>query len=85
MQPNTPPGYTPLPPAHDNKARASTIRLIDKPKGAPKVSAKPVADEEDDDGWAEMKKKREEKKRFRFGKKSQPAESSLGDLYHDYD
>ena len=70
--------------AHD-KARGSTVRLIDKPKGSPKVSAKPVADEEDDDGWAEMKKKREEKKRFRFGKKSQPAESSLGDLYHNYD
>lgn len=70
--------------AHENKARSSTVRLIDKPKGAPKVSAKPVADDEDEDGWAEMKKKREDKKRFRFGKKSH-TESNLGDLYRSYD
>lgn len=70
--------------AYDTKPKASTVRLIDKPKGAPKVTTKPVADEEDDDGWAEMKKKREDKKRFRFGRKS-PAENTLGDLYRSYD
>jgi len=41
----------------------STIRLVDKPKGTPKVHTRAVDGEEDeDDGWAEMAKKRTEKK-----------------------
>lgn len=64
-----------------------TIRVVDKPKGGPKTQTRPVADEEDD-GWADMKKKRDEKKRFKWGKKSTSqatAEPSLNDLYTGMD
>lgn len=41
----------------------STIRLVDKPKGTPKVHTRAVdPDDDEDDGWAEMAKKRTEKK-----------------------
>lgn len=63
----------------------STIRIVDKPKGAPKVTSRPV-DEDEDDGWAEMRKKREDKKRSKWGSRSRTASSSqqepaLSDLY----
>ena len=64
----------------------STIRLIDKPKGSPKVTARPSGDEDEDDGWAEMAKKRTEKK-FGWRKKDSKAgqEQSLSDLYKSYE
>ena len=36
------------------------------------------ADEDDDEGWAEMKKKREDRKKFRWGRKDK--EVSLEEL-----
>ena len=60
------------------------MRLLDKPKGAPKIASKPVTDEDEDDGWADMKKKRDDKKKFRFGKRNKD-ESALGDLYQSMD
>ena len=63
----------------------STIRTVDKPKGAPRVTRKAVpADEDEDEGWADMRKKRDEKKRFKFGR-SKTASAALGDLYQSYD
>ena len=83
-----PPGHNqaPPPPKHGNQLQSqSTVRLIDKPKGAPKIMTKAVAaDEDDDEGWAEMRKKREDKKRFRFGRRDKTG-STIGDLYHDFD
>ena len=74
---------TPQPPQDQRKS--TTIRMIDKPKGAPRVISKPMqADEDEDEGWADMKKKRETKKKFGFGKKNK-AESAIGDLYQGYD
>lgn len=66
--------------------RSSTIRVIDKPKGAPKVSSRAVdADEDEDEGWAEMAKKRNEKK-FRWGRKEkQESQPALSDLYQNYE
>ncbi|KAK3110477.1 hypothetical protein LTR53_015195 [Teratosphaeriaceae sp. CCFEE 6253] len=65
----------------------STIRLIDKPKGTPKASARPMGDEEEDDGWADMVKKRTEKKfgRRRPGAPAGQQEQSLSDLYKSYE
>jgi hypothetical protein len=71
----------------------STIRVIDKAKGAPKSGlGRPAAaqqDEDEDDGWAEMKKKREEKKKSRWtlGRKSKNNEvgEELGELYQSMD
>lgn len=62
----------------------STIRIVDKPKGSPKVASRPV-DEDEDDGWAEMRKKRENKKRSKWSRSktssSSNAEPALSDLY----
>ena len=67
---------------HQNK---STVKLVDQTKSLPKVPRKPVpADEDEDEGWAEMTKKRDDKKRFRFGRKDKKEETSLGELYHGY-
>lgn len=65
----------------------STIRIVDKPKGSPKVTARP-ADEDEDDGWAEMRKKRESKKKSKWGgsrSQNEPSlnDPSLNDLYQD--
>ncbi|CAK4034496.1 Hypothetical predicted protein [Lecanosticta acicola] len=63
----------------------STIRIVDKPKGAPKTAAPRAGAEDEDDGWAEMRKEREQKKRFKRGKKSSTSTAnngpSLNDLY----
>ncbi|SMQ52619.1 unnamed protein product [Zymoseptoria tritici ST99CH_1A5] len=67
----------------------STIRVIDKAKGAPKTAlgGKQVLDEDEDDGWAEMKKKREDKKKSKWtlgrkGKNSAAEEqAALEELY----
>ena len=50
-----------------------------------KVMTKSIAPEDDEDeGWAEMRKKREERKRFRFGKKDKSGgEISLEELVHN--
>ncbi|TKA26320.1 hypothetical protein B0A50_05099 [Salinomyces thailandicus] len=62
----------------------STIRVVDKPKGSPKITTRQVSGEEDeDDGWAEMAKKRNEKK---FGWRRENKTSSgptLGELYNN--
>lgn len=62
----------------------NTIRVIDKPKGAPRVSSRLVEPEDDDDaGWSEMAKKRSERKwkwgRGKKGKEEQ--QQQLGELY----
>ena len=73
------------PPPRNLPESKSTIKLIDKPKGAPRVTSKPVfVDEDDDEGWADMRQKREEKKKFRFGRKEKEV-PPLGEYYHGYD
>lgn len=68
-------------------SQKNTIRIIDKPKGTAKVSTRQVdADEDEDEGWAEMAKKRTEKK---FGWRKKDAhvgqEPMLSDLYSSYE
>jgi hypothetical protein len=68
-----------------DQRKSSTIRMIEKPKGSPRVISKPVqADEDEDEGWADLKKKRETKKKFGFGSKKK-AEPAIGNLYQSYD
>ena len=66
---------------HQSKA---TLRIIDKPKGAPKVAKKPIAEEDEEEGWADMRKKRDEKKRFKFGR-SKTDSTALSDIYRSFD
>lgn len=75
------------PPESQQGQRQSTIRIIDKPKGSPKVTARAIdADEDEDDGWAEMAKKRNEKK-FSWRKKDNKTgqEPTLSDLYKGFE
>ncbi|EMC91344.1 hypothetical protein BAUCODRAFT_28463 [Baudoinia panamericana UAMH 10762] len=61
----------------------STIRIVDKPKGAAKVTTRPVnAEGDEEEDWAEMAKKRTEKK-FGWRKKETRAgmEPALTELY----
>jgi hypothetical protein len=62
----------------------NTIRVIDKPKGAPRIVSRAVEPEEDEDqGWSEMAKKRSERK-WKWGRsKKEPKEEPLGDLYQN--
>jgi hypothetical protein len=62
----------------------STLRIIDKPKGAPRVAKKPVVEEDEDEGWADMRKKRDDKKKFKFGR-SKTDSTALSDLYRSFD
>lgn len=68
----------------EEQAKNNTIRVIDKPKGAPRMVARAVDDEDEDQGWSEMAKKRSERK-WKWGrsKKEQPKEESLGELYQN--
>ncbi|PIA90578.1 hypothetical protein CB0940_11291 [Cercospora beticola] len=69
------------------QAPKSTIRVVDKPKGAPKVASRP-ADEDEDEGWADMKKKREEKKKSKWSfrkEKTTSNEPALSELYQTMD
>lgn len=73
--------------ANTVQAPKSTVRVIDKAKGAPKVNNRP-ADEDEDEGWADMKKKREEKKKSKWSfrkDKTTSNEPTLGDLYQTMD
>lgn len=69
----------------------STIRVVDKPKGSPRIgSSRTPVDDDDDEGWAELKQKREVKKksRFTFGrskKESVSQEPPLSELYQNAD
>ncbi|KAK5739399.1 hypothetical protein LTR17_005304 [Elasticomyces elasticus] len=74
------------PESRQAQQQKSTIRLIDKPKGSPKITSRPAGDEDEDEGWAEMAKKRTEKK-FGWRKKDNKAaqEQSLSDLYSSYE
>lgn len=71
------------------QAPKSTIRVVDKPKGSPRMTSTPAEDE--DDSWADLKKNREVKKKSRFtfgrGKKdsSVSQEAPLSDLYQNMD
>ena len=78
-------GAQSVPPPDTTQQAKSTIRIVDKPKGTPKVSARPVAaDEDEDEGWAEMAKKRTDKKFGWRSKETKPAAAeALGDLYKD--
>lgn len=70
----------------EEQARNGTIRVVDKPKGAPRIFSRAVEPEEDEDqGWSEMAKKRSERK-WKWGrgsKKEQAKEEPLGELYHN--
>jgi hypothetical protein len=64
------------------QAPKSTIRVVEKSKGAPA----PHVDDDDEDGWADMKKKREDKKKSKWSfrrDKPNPAtkEPALSELY----
>ena len=77
LQAFTTPGQT--------EQQKNTIRVIDKPKGAPRISSRAVEAEEDEDqGWSEMAKKRSERK-WKWGrsKKDKEKEEPLGDLYQN--
>jgi len=64
----------------ENQPPKSTIRIVDKPKGTPKVSTKQFeADEDDEEGWAEMQRKRDARKRK--DKKENKTELALEELY----
>ena len=81
-----PPPVPPMPsrPLSQHQSK-STIRMLDKPKGAPRVTRKAVpADEDEDEGWADMRKKRDEKKKFKFGRRKTES-AALGDLYQSFD
>ncbi|KAI7223538.1 hypothetical protein KC333_g422 [Hortaea werneckii] len=75
-------------PESRQEQQRNTIRVVDKPKGSAKISARQIGPEEDeDDGWAEMAKKRSEKK---FGwrrkdKKASQNEPALSDMYHNFE
>lgn len=86
-----PPGPSPLMQASGNEQGTqakSTIRVIEKPKGAPRTlgsffgrQAKPADDEEDEDeGWAEMARKREEMRSKRATKMKTANGPALSDL-----
>nr|POF03128.1 hypothetical protein CFP56_75493 [Quercus suber] len=62
-----------------------TVRAIDKPKGAPKAMHKPAADDDDEEGWAEMAKKRSEKKFSWRRKDKENKEPALSELYNTFD
>jgi type II secretory pathway pseudopilin PulG len=72
----------------EEQAKNGTIRVIDKPKGAPRIVARAVEPEEDEDqGWNEMAKKRSERK-WKWGrskKEQAPKEEGLGELYQNVD
>lgn len=71
----------PRPDSQPIQQTRNTIRIVDKPKGTPKVSARPVgADEDEDEGWADMAKKRTERK-FGWRRKETKNEPALSDLY----
>ena len=76
----------PVPQQQQAQQPKSTIRVIEKAKGTPKVSTRAInAEDDDDDGWAEMAKKRNENK-FRWGRKKEPSnEPALSDLYQSID
>jgi len=69
------------------KTPKSTIRVIEKPKGAPKSSQLRNAaaeDEDDEEGWAELAKKRQQKKRHR-ATRTQSTEPALSEIYQGYE
>ncbi|OBW68593.1 MAG: Uncharacterized protein AUREO_013250 [Aureobasidium pullulans] len=71
-----------IPATNGSNVPRTTIKVIDKPKGSPR-SPQPRADEEDDDeGWAQLRKKREERKKRGTGSKSQ--EQTLEELYQGF-
>jgi hypothetical protein len=75
LQAFTTPGQT--------EQQKNTIRVIDKPKGAPRISSRAVEAEEDEDqGWSEMAKKRSERK-WKWGRSKKDKEEPLGDLYQN--
>lgn len=62
----------------------STIRVVDKPKGMPKnPSARHSVedDEDDEEGWAQLRAKREARKSRRVTDMQKEAEPSLSELY----
>lgn len=72
------------------QAPKSTIRVVDKPKGSPRLNSSRPPAEDEDESWADLKKNRDVKKksRFTFGrskKESTSAEQPLSDLYQNMD
>lgn len=65
------------------QAPKSTIRVIDKPKGTPRSPpARGGAEEEDEDeGWAQMRQKREARKRRGTMQQNAPTPPALSELY----
>ncbi|KAI4761826.1 hypothetical protein E4T52_12747 [Aureobasidium sp. EXF-3400] len=71
-----------IPATNGTNVPRTTIKVIDKPKGSPR-SPQPRPDEEDDDeGWAQLRKKREERKKRGPNGKSQ--EQTLEELYQGF-
>lgn len=59
-------GPSPQPSANANAASKSTVRVVEKAKGSPRVTAKALempGDAEDEEGWEGMRKKRQERRR----------------------
>ncbi|OQO08958.1 hypothetical protein B0A48_05848 [Cryoendolithus antarcticus] len=70
----------PVAPAAEAK---STIRVIEKAKGSQGRAVEKAADEDEEEGWAEMAKKRNESK-FRWGRKKRE-DGGLGEMYRGLD
>ncbi|GAB7359308.1 hypothetical protein MBLNU230_g5960t1 [Neophaeotheca triangularis] len=72
-------------PQLQEQASRNTIRMVDKPKGMPKVavSQTPDDEQEEDGGWADLKKKREGRK-FKWGRRDKDR-GELGELYSGLD
>ncbi|KAK6430734.1 hypothetical protein LTR95_013105 [Oleoguttula sp. CCFEE 5521] len=70
----------PVTPAAEGK---STIRVIEKAKGSHGKAVEKAADEDEEEGWAEMAKKRNESK-FRWGRKKKD-DGGLEEMYRGLD
>ena len=83
----------PLAPTQGNagKTAKNTIRVIERSKGSPNVSRPRMPggeDEDDEEGWAEMRKKRDEMRKRRNTKIGAPngtVQPALADIYQTFE
>ncbi|KAI5202262.1 hypothetical protein AUEXF2481DRAFT_7791 [Aureobasidium subglaciale EXF-2481] len=71
-----------IPAANGSNVPRTTIKVIDKPKGSPRSPQMRPDEEDDDEGWAQLRKKREERRKRGTAGKSQ--EQTLKELYSGF-
>jgi hypothetical protein len=71
-----------IPATNGSSVPRTTIKVIDKPKGSPRSPQPRPEEEDDDEGWAQLRKKREERKKRGPAGKSQ--EQTLEELYQGF-